>query len=60
MTAKLAALLGLIACQGPPPEKRPVHVIPADSMALILTDIHLVEGAKVGQRIMGDSLTVAG
>lgn len=35
------------------------NVIIPDSMSLIMTDIHLIEGAKVGENIMGDSLRAA-
>lgn len=35
------------------------NIISPDSMSLIMTDIHLIEGAKVGENIMGDSLRAA-
>lgn len=31
-------------------------ILSPDSMAMILTDIHLVEGGKVGENMLGDSL----
>ncbi len=39
--------------EGPPPSDQ---VISPDTMAHILTDIHLIEGAKVGDNMLGDSL----
>ena len=35
------------------------NIIRLDSMSMIMTDIHLIEGAKVGENIMGDSLRAA-
>lgn len=32
----------------------PSHIIPKDSMVSALTDMHIIEGAKVGQKIIGD------
>jgi len=37
---------------------KPEGILSQDSMATIMTDIHLIEGAKVGRKIMGDTLTV--
>lgn len=36
----------------------PEGILPRDSMVSALLDIHLIEGAKVGQKIMGDTLKV--
>jgi len=54
------AALALTACQsGVGRVEIPGHVISPDSMQLILLDIHLIEGAKVGQSIEGnDSLNI--
>lgn len=41
------------------PEEEYAWVIPADSMALIMTDVHLVEGAKIGDEAIGDTLPIA-
>ncbi len=56
---KLFVIVLLIACSNkdnnftPPP-----GILSQDSMVAILTDVHLVEGAKIGRKIMGDTLTV--
>ena len=58
--ASLLLLSVLNACA--PRMERPTDVsgmIPPDSMTIILTDIHLIEGAKVGDNIMGDTLRAA-
>ncbi len=58
--ASLLLLSMLFGC-GPGLEKPEDagNIIPPDSMSRIMTDIHLIEGAKVGENIMGDSLRVA-
>lgn len=55
MHVKVILALGLLtACGGRPSVEVPSHVISNDSMVLVLTDVHLVEGAKMGQKIIGD------
>lgn len=34
----------------------PKDVLPQDSMIAMITDMHLIEGGKLGRKIMGDSL----
>lgn len=53
----LWAGLSLPGCRNQASEPaRPQWLLPEDSMVLILTDIHLVEGARSGTQILGDSL----
>ena len=49
-------LLGACGPKNLEEPEEPSWLLPHDSMVLILTDLHLVEGARSGQRIMGDSL----
>lgn len=56
LIASLAFCLVLHSCTNPSEVKVPEHVMPKDKMAEVLVDIHLVEGARVGRDIMGDSL----
>lgn len=54
-------IIGLLSGCAPQLE-RPEDIqgmISPDSMTIILTDIHLIEGAKVGDNIMGDTLKAA-
>lgn len=58
----IAAVLLLSASCAPKdvePEKKHSWVISQDSMALLLTDVHLVEGAKIGDQAIGDTLPIA-
>ncbi|MGB0177853.1 MAG: DUF4296 domain-containing protein [Owenweeksia sp.] len=48
----------LVSCSGRKGVKVPDDVFRQDTMIAILTDIHLVEGAKLGRRIMGDTVLV--
>jgi len=53
----LSALLGLPGCRSQAEEPaRPAWLLPEDSMVMILTDVHLAEGARSGTRVLGDSL----
>jgi len=54
--ASWALMLLVYSCTNPSEVKVPDHVMPRDKMAEVLVDIHLVEGARVGRDIMGDSL----
>lgn len=64
MTARLSILtfvLGLIlsACGPTAPEKSeplPDWIIPPDKMTDVLTDVHIIEGARIGTSVLGDSL----
>ena len=58
LTAKSLLVFLVVACQNPQKVVIPQDTIPADSMSLLLTDMHLVDGAKVGRRMIGDSLGV--
>ncbi len=51
----LCILVG-ISCNSP--TERPSDIIDPDKMVLVLTDVHLTEGAKTGRQIMGDTLRV--
>ncbi len=51
-------LTALIACSGREKMKVPKDVLPRQEMVAVLTDIHLVEGAKLGRKIMGDTVLV--
>lgn len=57
LIANLILAFAVVGC-GPQLEhpKKNQAVLSPDSMAIILTDIHLVEGAKVGENMLGDSL----
>ena len=51
--------LALNACGGKEEVKIPQGVLPRDTMTAILTDIHLIEGSKVGNKMLGnDSLEI--
>lgn len=52
-------MLGTLAtcCSRPAAPPRPAGIISLDTMTLFLTDIHIIEGASTGQKIMGDTLT---
>tara|TARA_Y100001934_G_C11947679_1_gene583365 strand:+ start:297 stop:695 length:399 start_codon:yes stop_codon:yes gene_type:complete len=56
----LIGLSFLQAC-GPdaPPKSEaiPDWVIPEDKMVKILTDVHIIEGARIGTKVLGDSLS---
>lgn len=50
--------LGLNACGPQAPEKTeelPDWIIPEDKMVEVLTDVHIVEGARIGKKVLGDS-----
>jgi len=49
-------LLALTSCGNPAEIKIPEGTISDSMMVKILTDFHLVEGAKVGNKIMGDTI----
>lgn len=49
-------LLALVSCGAPTDVAIPKGTIPDSIMVKILTDFHLVEGAKVGNKIMGDTI----
>lgn len=51
-----ALTLILVACQRPDAIIVPEGTLSESKMVEILTDIHLVEGAKVGNKIMGDTI----
>jgi len=49
----------LTACAPEAPQKTadiPDWVIPEDKMINILTDVHIIEGARIGKKVLGDSL----
>lgn len=56
----LGLLFGLSACQAPQaPTKEvtlPEWIIPEAKMTDILTDVHVLEGARIGKKMIGDSL----
>lgn len=58
LTAKLIPVLlfALVSCGNPVEVIVPEGTIPDSMMVKILTDFHLVEGAKVGNKIMGDTI----
>lgn len=39
-----------------PPQPEPKWLIPQDSMIMIMTDIHIVEGSRMGGKTIGDTL----
>lgn len=52
----LSILLILASCESPVAIEIPEGTLSESEMVDILTDMHLVEGAKVGNKIMGDTL----
>ena len=57
LIVKILVLVFVISACGDGRELEiPEDVIPRDTMASALLDMHLIEGAKVGQKIMGDTL----
>jgi hypothetical protein len=49
----------LVACGPEAPEKTealPDWIIPEEKMVDVLTDVHIIEGARIGQSVLGDSL----
>lgn len=57
----LSLLLLLVACapDAPPKtEEAPDWVIPEAKMTDLLTDMHIIEGARIGTRVLGDTLSV--
>ena len=46
----------MISCQSPDKVVIPKGTLSEAQMVEILTDIHLIEGAKVGNKIMGDTI----
>lgn len=59
LRAKITLLFlgfALVSCQRPDEVIIPSDTLSQDEMVTILTDIHLVEGAKVGNKIMGDTI----
>ncbi|MGK0406437.1 MAG: hypothetical protein ACJAZH_000249 [Roseivirga sp.] len=64
MTAKLKYYLGFCllifsACSPQAPQKTadlPEWIIPEDIMMAVLTDVHIIEGARIGKTVLGDSL----
>ena len=55
----LLLFIALSSCSGSGDGlKVPEDVIPRDSMISALVDMHLIEGAKIGQKVMGDTLKI--
>ncbi len=52
------SFLFLSACGGNSQEKIPKNIYSKAKMEAILTDIHIVEGAKTGRKMIGDTLFV--
>lgn len=55
----LLVFFAITSCGPEAPEKSedlPEWIIPEDKMVDILTDVHIVEGARIGQSVLGDSL----
>ena len=53
----LCFLVLLSSCAGGGDNLRvPKDIMPRDSMVSALVDMHLIEGAKVGQKVMGDTV----
>lgn len=51
--------LGLaFSCSNPDDAVIPAGVVPADTMVVMLSELHLIEGARSGKQIMGDSLSI--
>lgn len=51
----------LFGCGPEAPEKvesPPEWLIPEDKMVDILTDVHIIEGARIGTKVLGDTLPV--
>ncbi len=58
---KFLILLALFACAPEAPEKSvdvPDWAIPEDKMVNVLLDVHILEGARIGTKVLGDSLPV--
>jgi len=49
-------LLALASCQGNETNTAPDNIIPEEKMVEILTNVHLIEGARTGLVITGDSV----
>lgn len=52
-------LLFLGACSPQAPKKTadlPEWIIPEEKMIAVLTDVHIIEGARIGKTVLGDSL----
>ncbi len=58
MWAKTACLLLLVGCGNPGKMKVPEAYIQPNKMVEVLVDVHLIEGARSGNDIQGDSLQV--
>lgn len=60
LLACLAAFMLMLASCGPEAvakrEKAPSDLIALETMSAMLADIHLIEGARLGERMLGDSL----
>jgi len=56
----MGLVLGLvgIGCANPNETAIPAGIVPADTMAVMLSELHLIEGARSGKQIMGDSLSM--
>ncbi len=55
----LAFIILLSACSGNRGEiDVPADIIPRDTMISALVDMHLIEGAKAGQKVMGDTVKI--
>lgn len=52
----LFACLFLLACSNTEEIPVPEDVLHPEQMILVMTDMHLIEGAKIGRKIMGDSI----
>jgi hypothetical protein len=46
----------LMGCSSPQDTVFPDDVIRPDKMVAVMVDVHLIEGARTGQKIMGDTL----
>lgn len=54
-------IFSLSACAPEAPKKTeplPEWIIPEEKMVDVLTDVHIVEGARIGIKVIGDSLPV--
>ncbi len=60
MIAKILVVFMVLAACSPAEEKDepPAHIVDEETMVKMLTDMHLIEGAKIGQKVMGDTLKV--
>lgn len=57
----LGFALLVVACAPQAPEKSeplPDWIIPEAKMVDVLTDVHIIEGARIGTKVLGDSLPV--